>query len=82
MARLSLEGVHLQFGGVATLAGVSLEVHPQNFLAIIGSALEPRQRARPGITITPGRTGRRKSFREVKFYKRRKRWVFKREDWT
>jgi branched-chain amino acid transport system ATP-binding protein len=36
MARLSLEGVHLQFGGVAALAGVSLEVHPQDFLAIIG----------------------------------------------
>jgi branched-chain amino acid transport system ATP-binding protein len=36
MARLSLEGVYLQFGGVAALAGVSLEVHPQDFLAIIG----------------------------------------------
>src|ERR1700730_15558793 len=36
MARLSLEGVHLQFGGVTALAGVSLEVHPGDFLAIIG----------------------------------------------
>jgi branched-chain amino acid transport system ATP-binding protein len=36
MARLSLEGAYLQFGGVAALAGVSLEVHPQDFLAIIG----------------------------------------------
>jgi branched-chain amino acid transport system ATP-binding protein len=36
MARLSLEAVHLQFGGVAALAGVSLEIHPQDFLAIIG----------------------------------------------
>jgi branched-chain amino acid transport system ATP-binding protein len=36
MARLSLEGVHLQFGGVAALAGVSLEVQPRDFLAIIG----------------------------------------------
>jgi len=36
MARLSLEGVYLQFGGVAALSGVSLEVHPQDFLAIIG----------------------------------------------
>ena len=36
MARLSLEGVHLQFGGVTALAGVSLEVQPGDFLAIIG----------------------------------------------
>src|SRR3984893_15243784 len=36
MARLSLEGVHLQFGGVTALAGVSLEVHPGDFFAIIG----------------------------------------------
>jgi branched-chain amino acid transport system ATP-binding protein len=36
VARLSLEGVYLQFGGVAALSGVSLEVHPQDFLAIIG----------------------------------------------
>jgi len=36
MARLSLEGVHLHFGGVTALAGVSLEVHPGDFLAIIG----------------------------------------------
>jgi branched-chain amino acid transport system ATP-binding protein len=36
MALLSLDAVYLQFGGVAALAGVSLEVHPHDFLAIIG----------------------------------------------
>ena len=36
MALLSLDGVHLQFGGVTALAGVSVEAHPQDFLAIIG----------------------------------------------
>ncbi|HKW91646.1 MAG TPA: ABC transporter ATP-binding protein [Methylomirabilota bacterium] len=36
MARLSLEEVHLHFGGVTALAGVSLEVQPHDFLAIIG----------------------------------------------
>jgi len=36
MALLSLEGVHLRFGGVTALAGVSLEVHPHDFLAVIG----------------------------------------------
>ena len=36
MALLSLEEIHLHFGGVTALAGVSLEVQPQGFLAIIG----------------------------------------------
>ena len=36
MALLSLEGVHLSFGGVAALAGVSLEVDAGEFFAIIG----------------------------------------------
>ena len=36
MALLSLDAVYLQFGGVAALSGVSLEVHPHDFLAIIG----------------------------------------------
>ncbi len=36
MALLSLEGVHLRFGGVTALAGVSLEVHPHDFFAVIG----------------------------------------------
>ena len=36
MALLSLDEVFLQFGGVAALAGVSLEIHPHDFLAIIG----------------------------------------------
>jgi branched-chain amino acid transport system ATP-binding protein len=36
MALLSLEGVHLHFGGVTALAGVSLDVQPADFLAIIG----------------------------------------------
>jgi len=36
VALLSLDGVHLQFGGVTALAGVSVEAHPQDFLAIIG----------------------------------------------
>jgi branched-chain amino acid transport system ATP-binding protein len=36
MALLSLEGLHLHFGGVAALAGVSLEAHPHDFLAVIG----------------------------------------------
>jgi branched-chain amino acid transport system ATP-binding protein len=36
MARLSLDALHLRFGGVTALAGISLEVHPHDFLAIIG----------------------------------------------
>jgi branched-chain amino acid transport system ATP-binding protein len=36
MALLSLDGLHLNFGGVAALAGVSLDVNPGEFLAIIG----------------------------------------------
>jgi branched-chain amino acid transport system ATP-binding protein len=36
MALLSLDAVRLQFGGVTALAGVSLEAHPHDFLAIIG----------------------------------------------
>ena len=36
MALLSLDAVYLQFGGVAALAGVSLEVDPGDFFAIIG----------------------------------------------
>jgi len=33
---LTLEDVHLSFGGVTALAGVSLEVNRHDFLAIIG----------------------------------------------
>jgi branched-chain amino acid transport system ATP-binding protein len=33
---LSLHDVHLSFGGVAALAGVSLEVEPHEFFAVIG----------------------------------------------
>jgi branched-chain amino acid transport system ATP-binding protein len=33
---LSLEGLHLSFGGVAALAGVSLQVNANDFFAIIG----------------------------------------------
>jgi branched-chain amino acid transport system ATP-binding protein len=36
MALLSLEGLHLNFGGVAALAGVSLDVDANEFFAIIG----------------------------------------------
>jgi branched-chain amino acid transport system ATP-binding protein len=36
MALLSLDGLYLNFGGVAALAGVSLDVNPGEFLAIIG----------------------------------------------
>src|SRR3989441_4845756 len=36
MALLALEGLHLNFGGVAALAGVSLEVATGDFFAIIG----------------------------------------------
>jgi branched-chain amino acid transport system ATP-binding protein len=36
MALLSLDAVRLHFGGVTALAGVSLEAHPHDFLAIIG----------------------------------------------
>jgi branched-chain amino acid transport system ATP-binding protein len=36
MALLSLEGLHLNFGGVAALAGVSLDVDANDFFAIIG----------------------------------------------
>jgi branched-chain amino acid transport system ATP-binding protein len=36
MALLALEGLHLSFGGVAALAGVSLEVPAHDFFAIIG----------------------------------------------
>jgi branched-chain amino acid transport system ATP-binding protein len=36
MALLSLQGLHLNFGGVAALAGVSLDVARGEFLAIIG----------------------------------------------
>src|SRR5215468_5364810 len=36
MALLGLDGLHLNFGGVAALAGVSLEVSPGEFHAIIG----------------------------------------------
>ena len=36
MALLALEGLHLGFGGVAALAGVSLEVPAHDFFAIIG----------------------------------------------
>ncbi len=36
MALLSLEGLHLHFGGVAALSGVSLSVEPGDFFAIIG----------------------------------------------
>jgi branched-chain amino acid transport system ATP-binding protein len=36
MALLALEGLHLSFGGVAALAGVSLEVSAHDFFAIIG----------------------------------------------
>jgi len=36
MALLTLDGLHLSFGGVAALAGVSLEVNANDFFAIIG----------------------------------------------
>src|SRR2546428_3709943 len=36
MALLTLEDVHLSFGGVTALAGVTLEVNPNDFLAVIG----------------------------------------------
>ncbi len=36
MPLLSLDDLHLNFGGVAALAGVSLDVNPGEFLAIIG----------------------------------------------
>ena len=36
MALLALDGLHLSFGGVAALAGVSLEVDAHDFFAIIG----------------------------------------------
>jgi branched-chain amino acid transport system ATP-binding protein len=36
MALLTLDGLHLSFGGVAALAGVSLDVNPGEFFAIIG----------------------------------------------
>jgi branched-chain amino acid transport system ATP-binding protein len=36
MALLALEGLHLSFGGVAALAGVSLDVAAHDFFAIIG----------------------------------------------
>ena len=36
MALLALDDVHLSFGGVAALAGVSLEVNADDFFAIIG----------------------------------------------
>ncbi len=36
MALLTLERLHLSFGGVAALAGVSLEVNAGDFFAIIG----------------------------------------------
>ena len=36
MALLSLDSIYLQFGGVAALAGVSLEVDAGDFFAIIG----------------------------------------------
>ena len=36
MALLALEGLHLNFGGVAALAGVSLEIPAHDFFAIIG----------------------------------------------
>ncbi len=36
MALLTLDGLHLSFGGVAALAGVSLEVADHEFLAVIG----------------------------------------------
>ncbi len=36
MALLTLDGLHLSFGGVTALAGVSLEVNANDFFAIIG----------------------------------------------
>src|SRR5262249_36305273 len=36
MALLALENLHLSFGGVAALAGVSLEINAGDFFAIIG----------------------------------------------
>src|SRR3989442_10718796 len=36
MALLTLDGLHLSFGGVAALAGVSLQVNANDFFAIIG----------------------------------------------
>ena len=36
MALLALDGLHLRFGGVAALAGVSLDVDEGQFLAVIG----------------------------------------------
>jgi branched-chain amino acid transport system ATP-binding protein len=36
MALLALDDLHLAFGGVAALAGVSLEVEPHEFFAVIG----------------------------------------------
>ncbi len=36
MALLTLDGLHLSFGGVAALAGVSLEIKANDFFAIIG----------------------------------------------
>jgi branched-chain amino acid transport system ATP-binding protein len=36
MALLTLEDIHLRFGGVIALAGVNLEVNATDFFAIIG----------------------------------------------
>ena len=36
MSLLTLDALQLSFGGVAALAGVSLEVNPHDFFAVIG----------------------------------------------
>ena len=46
MALLALEDLHLSFGGVAALAGVSLEVDAGDFFAVSTSKVEHLGHAR------------------------------------
>ena len=67
---LKVENLILRFGNLVALSGVSMVVNQDEILAIIGPNEDIKE-----FYLGLSYVGKRKSYREVKHYKRRKRWL-------